>query len=91
MKRPEINVSDCPVLPSDYTDYGGQVARWSNDDESYPDCSCGCKWMARLWDSNPIIDHCDADFGVCMNPNGPRYGLLTFEHMAGFKCFEHGI
>jgi len=29
-----------------------------------------------------------ADWGVCINKNAPRFGLLTFEHQAGLDCFE---
>jgi hypothetical protein len=29
-----------------------------------------------------------ADWCVCTRPGAPRAGLLTFEHMAGFACFE---
>ena len=28
------------------------------------------------------------DWGVCSKPGGPRAGLLTWEHQAGFGCFE---
>jgi len=31
-------------LPTDYTDYGGEVLRWADGDD-YPDCSCGCRWF----------------------------------------------
>jgi hypothetical protein len=29
------------VLPTDYSEYGGMIRRWSTD-EDYPDCSWGC-------------------------------------------------
>jgi len=67
------------ILKSDYADYGGEVVRWENPDEDYPDCSGGCKWFAKV----------DSDFGICRKPDGPREGLLTFEHQAGKDCFEH--
>lgn len=74
------------VLPTDYRDYGGEVERWRYADLSYADCSSGCKWWVPLYDQ----DHAswDCDWGVCTNPTSPRAGLLTWEHQAGFKCFE---
>lgn len=69
-------------LPTDYTDYGGQVVRWADDEKDYPDCSCGCRWAA--WLDAPF----DGDWCVCTKPDGPRVGLLTFEHMTGQSCFE---
>jgi hypothetical protein len=77
----------CKVLPTDYRDYGGQVERWKLTDISYPDCSCGCKHWVPLYDEQN--DWADCDWGVCVNPGGPRAGLLTWEHQAGFKCFEY--
>ena len=68
------------ALPSDYTDYGGSVERWKDDDD-YPDCSCGCKFFA------PLDGKLGADWGVCTNPNGPRCGMLTFEHQTGRGCY----
>ena len=73
-------------LPTDYRDYGGQIERWKHVDIDYPDCSAGCKWFVPLYDKE--WDGQDADWGVCTNPNSARAGLLTFEHQAGFKCFE---
>lgn len=70
------------ILPTDYEEYGGEVKRWSNKNENYPDCSVGCKFFIEL--KEPFSN----DWGVCVNPNGPRKGLLTFEHMAGYNCFE---
>ena len=67
------------IRPTDYSDYGGEVERWKDVRDRYPDCSCGCKWF------KPI----DQDgWGVCTNRNGPRYQLLTWEHQAGYQCFE---
>ena len=68
-------------LPTDYADYGGEVVRWS-DDGVWSDCSCGCKWAAWL------KGDMGSDWCVCTNPDSPRAGLLTFEHMAGRDCFE---
>jgi hypothetical protein len=64
------------ILPTDYAGYGGTVER-----EGDPDCSCGCNWA--LWLAEPF----DGDLCVCMNPTGPRAGLLTFKHQAGRGCF----
>lgn len=75
----------CISLPTDYTDYGDQVKRWENDNNDYLDCSCNCKHFWPMFNERTGED---ADYGVCMNPNGPRRGMLTFEHQAGFKCFE---
>jgi len=72
----------CPRLPTDYTDYGGTVERWADDEQDYPDCSSGCRWAE--WLRDPL----GADWCVCTNPTSPRVGLLTFEHMAGYGCFE---
>lgn len=38
------------------------------------DCSCGCKFF---WDNMGV----SADWGLCLNKQSPRAGLLTFEHM----------
>ena len=70
-------------LPSDYSDYGGNIKRWERDDTSYPDCSCGCKYFIAL--GNNLVSN---DWGICCNEKSPRAGLLTWEHQAGFKCFE---
>lgn len=67
------------ILPSDYSDYGGNVVRWNDPDQSYPDCSSGCKWF----------DRADEDWGICTKPGNVREGLLTHEHQAGYFCFEH--
>ena len=75
------------VLPTDYRDYGGKVERWKHVDLSYPDCSAGCKWFVPLYDEG--WDGADADWGGCTNPNSPRAGLLTWEHQAGFNCYEY--
>lgn len=67
---------------SDYKDYGGEIERFENEKESYPDCSCGCKHFI------PLEEELGADWGVCVNPNSERQGLLTWEHQNGYKCFE---
>ena len=68
-------------LPSDYTDYGGEVKRWEKSDEAYPDCSGDCLFFV------PLAGNLGFDWGVCANPDAPRAGLLTWEHQAGYKCF----
>ncbi len=66
------------ILPTDYTTYGGTVERWTIPDKPYPDCSCGCaQWCAI-----------DNDWGICVKEGGPRAGFLTWEHQAGYGCFE---
>ena len=70
-------------LPTDYTDYGGEVKRWAGGDD-YPDCSCGCKHFL------PLDGELAYDWGVCGKPGAPRAGLLTFEHQTGRGCFEYG-
>lgn len=74
------------VLPTDYADYGGEVVRWANLTLAYPDCSTGCRYFRRLHDKYHRAE--DADWGVCVNPDSPRAGLLTFEHQAGEGCWE---
>lgn len=68
--------------PSDYRDYGGQVQRWEDSQDEYPDCSSGCKFFAKL------AGKLGSDWGVCANPESHRAGLLTFEHQAGYSCFQ---
>jgi len=73
-------------LPTDYRDYGGNIERWKHMDLSYPDCSGGCRWFVPLYDGKN--ESWDCDWGVCTKPGAPRQGLLTWEHQAGFGCFE---
>lgn len=76
------------VLPSDYSDYGGDVVRWSDPKKGYPDCSSCCKWFIPLHDD--VRDGHDLDWGVCSSPISPRKGLLTWEHQHGVGCgFEY--
>jgi hypothetical protein len=63
----------CISLPTDHEPYGYRVR------DGF-DCSCGCKWYLPL-QSLPL------DWGVCVNPQSPRCGLLTFEHQ-GCQFFE---
>lgn len=76
----------CKILNTDYSDYGGKITRWLDPDAEYSDCSYGCKYFNPLY--NKKDNGVDLDFGVCLNPKSKRYGLLTFEHQAGFGCFE---
>jgi hypothetical protein len=70
------------VLPTDYEAYGGKVHRWADPNQDYPDCSAGCKFFV------PLTEPYWCDWGVCSKPGAPRAGLLTWEHQAGFGCFE---
>jgi len=72
------------VLPTDYSIYGGEVERWADEKAFYPDCSCGCRFFV------PLEGELGSDWGVCAKPEAPRAGLLTWEHQAGFGCFEQG-
>lgn len=72
------------VLPTDYKDYGGGVERWADESLSYPDCSAGCRFFVPLGEPHSF------DWGVCAKKGAPRAGLLTWEHQAGFGCFERG-
>ncbi|HMF33459.1 MAG TPA: hypothetical protein VKK79_18685 [Candidatus Lokiarchaeia archaeon] len=66
------------ILPTDYADYGGEIKRWELDNEMYADCSSGCIHWVEI----------DNNWGVCAKEGGPRAGLLTWEHQAGYNCFE---
>lgn len=70
------------ILPTDYSDYGGEVKRWEKDEIAYPDCSSGCAFFTSLSEPHGL------DWGVCLNKESPRVGLLTWEHQAGFGCFR---
>jgi hypothetical protein len=75
-----------PVLPTDYSDFGGEVVRWADPSLLSNDCSQSCKWARFIEDGeegDPSLD-----WLVCTSPTGPRRGLLTFEHMAGEGCWE---
>ena len=66
-------------IESDFEPYGKR----GRDGEDCADCSCGCRHFA-------VLDGAlGADWGVCMNRNSPRAGLLTFEHQ-GCPAFEAG-
>ncbi len=65
------------VLPTDFAAHGGTVDR---DEES--DCGCGCRHAI------PLRGQLGADWVLCANADGPRFGMVTFEHQAGAGCFE---
>lgn len=44
------------------------------------DCSSGCYYFMSLDDNG--------DWGVCCNPDSPRAGLLTWEHMGCINGFR---
>jgi len=67
-------------MESDFEPYGKR----SREGDDCADCSCGCRHFAVL--DGPL----GADWGVCINKNSPRAGLLTFEHQ-GCPAFEAGI
>jgi hypothetical protein len=62
-------------LDEDFKPFG----RILRDDQ--PDCSCGCRHFTRL------AHDVGEDWGVCINHESPRAGLLTFEHQ-GCSVFE---
>jgi len=70
------------VLPTDYDAYGGEVKRWADPELDYPDCASGCRFFV------PLTEPYKYDWGVCAKPESPRAGMLTWEHQAGFACYE---
>jgi hypothetical protein len=76
------NISNCKILPTDFTDYGGNIERLSR----HSDCSCECGQWTPLFDR--ARRSWDTDFGICLQEHGERRGLLTFEHQAGASSFE---
>jgi hypothetical protein len=66
-------------MPTDFQPYG-QRSRISNG-PTQPDCSGNCRFFKRL------ADGAGFDWGACVNPQGPRVGLLTYEHF-GCPLFE---
>ena len=55
------------TLETDYEPYGNVGLEGS-------DCSCGCRHFVTL------AGNANESWGVCVNPESPRAGLLTFEH-----------
>jgi hypothetical protein len=69
----------CKKLQTDYKPYG----KLNRDlTEDYSDCSAGCKHYV------PLEGKLGYDWGVCLNPESRRCGLLTFEHQ-GCPYFEY--
>ena len=69
-----------PKRAEDYTPHG-DLERWADPKQQYPDCSCGCRF-ARWLEGDLGADWC-----ACTNPESHRCGLLTFEHQ-GCQAFE---
>jgi hypothetical protein len=63
------------LLPTDFEPWG----RRDRDKDYGPDCSCGCKFFMEL------PGKLGMDWGVCVNKESPRRGLLTFEHQGCLK------
>ena len=64
-------------MPSDFKPFGDR-----DREQNYgPDCSCDCKFFM------PLKGDLGNDWGVCINHQSPRKGLLTFEHQ-GCMFFE---
>ena len=63
--------------PLDFEPYGIRTRDGADD------CSCGCRHFAKLAGAVGM------DWGVCVNPQSHRCGLLAFEHM-GCPYFEAG-
>jgi hypothetical protein len=76
--NPEFKVT---ILPTDYSHYGGDIERWENSNEDYPDCTTCKHWL-------PLAGKLGQDWGICGNIKSPRFSLLTFEHQAGKNCHE---
>lgn len=64
--------AEAKKLATDFEPYG---KRKRLDGEIHGDCSCNCRWFHKLEGMREL------DWGVCANPESPRAGLLTFEHM----------
>lgn len=68
-----------PRRPEDYAPWGN-VERWTDPEQNYPDCSTGCRFAH--WLSGELGN----DWCVCTNPDSHRCGLLTFEHQGCQLC-----
>ncbi len=64
--------SVCHRMAEDYEGYGS-VER-QRGEQWLPDCSMGCRHFV------PLPGKLGFDWGVCVNPQSHRAGLLTFEH-----------
>ena len=60
-------------LSQDYKPFG-EIERWANPEIEYPDCSMGCIYYI------PLQGKLGSDWGVWLNSDSHRCGLLTFEH-----------
>lgn len=85
-KRDQSLLEVCKILDTDYSEYGGKIRRNNDPDYYYSDCGSGCKYFISLY--NEKYRDADIDFGVCTNKKSKRCGLLTYEHQAGYGCFE---
>jgi hypothetical protein len=78
------NLIEClKILPTDYSEYGGDIKRWERKEINYPDCSMGCKFFVQLEEQVNF-----GVLGICAKKGAPRAGMLTWEHQAGLDCFE---
>lgn len=78
------NLIEClKILPTDYSEYGGDIKRWERKEINYPDCSMGCKFFVQLEEQINF-----GALGICAKKGAPRAGMLTWEHQAGLDCFE---
>ena len=66
-------------MPTDLQPYGHRAP--TANGVTQLDCSCNCKFFIRL------ADGAGFDWGVCVNPQSLRSGLLTYEHF-GCPLFE---
>jgi hypothetical protein len=72
------------ILPTDYSEYGGQIKRSEEVEGYYPDCSSDCKYFIQLYDKKTATYF--SDWGICSNFKSPRKGLLTWKYQAGLGC-----
>lgn len=75
-RQPSGNFPNHPMTTSEQC---WKVARATEEYDSgihyMNDCSCGCYFF------HPLLGDLHRDWGVCTNPQSPRAGLLTFEHI----------
>ena len=71
----ELLIEKMVSLDSDFKPYG------KRERDIIADCSCGCKHFV-------LLEGClGMDWGVCINKDSPRCGMLTFEHQ-GCEQYE---
>lgn len=73
-----------PKRPADYEPWG-EVIRWADDDEAYPDCSMGCVFAAWL-EGALRFDWC-----VCTNPASHRTGFLLTLSEPNARFCHHDV